>query len=223
MVTARVDPPTMSMMIRNSLLLVAVIALGLAACDSDDIDSDEEARRAYFGLDGSIEKSLKLGFDGFSSASSANITPQMTVGTLGGTLVVSGQVDQGSSDNKGMRLYIGMVDYTDGPLVVRNADGAEETIDVDITYNTPTDMALQPFLNLKLANFPNGTFTGTLVGTYLMGGDIEGEATLNLMFAGQTMADGTGRPTGVIRTPGTTLVTGTAASGDGTFEVNLML
>src|SRR5688500_1152616 len=39
------------------LLTLSLIALLGAACgDGDDIDSDEEARRAYFGLDASIEK-----------------------------------------------------------------------------------------------------------------------------------------------------------------------
>ena len=207
-------------MIRNSFVWVAAATLGLAACGSDDIDSDEEARRAYFGLDQSIEKSLTLGFAGFNSASSANISPQMTTGDVAGTLTVSGQVDQGSSDNKGMRLYIGMVDYTDGPLVVVNADGKEEELDVDITYDTSAETALQPFLDLKLQNFPNGTLTGTLTGTYLMTGDIEGETELNLSFSGQTRDDGTGK---VIRRPGTTMITGTANSGDGTFEVNITL
>jgi hypothetical protein len=205
------------------MTVVALGLVGLVGCDSDDIDSDEEARRAYFGLDESIGKSLTLGFAGFSAATSANITPQMTTGKLAGTLVVSGQVDQGSSDNKGMRLSIGMVDYTDGPLIVTNEDGTEEELEVDITYDTPADVALQPVLNLKLQNFPNGTFTGTLIGTYLMAGDIEGEATLNLMFSGTTMADGSGSATGVLRVPGNTTVTGSAASGDGTFEVNLKI
>lgn len=201
-------------MTRISLLLIAV---GLAACGSDDIDSDEEARRAYFGLDTSIEKSLALGFAGFNAATSANIPPQMTTGTVGGTLTITGQVDQGSSDNKGMRLSVGMVDYTDGPLTL-DYDG--EKIDVDLTYNTSTDVALQPFLQLSLRNIPNGTFTGTLTGLYKMSGDIEGEANLTLTFSGEIKADANNK---TIRTPGTTLITGTAASGDGTFDVNLML
>jgi len=210
-------------MIRNSFLLIAAATLGLAACGSDDIDSDEEARRAYFGLDESIGKSLTLGFAGFSSASSANIMPQMDTGEVAGTLVITGQVDQGSSSNKGMRLRVAMVDYTDGPLIVVNEDGKEEELDVDITYDTSTDVAQQPFLDLKLQNFPSGTLEGTLTGTYLMTGDIEGETTLSLTFSGTTMPDGSGRPTGVVRVPGSTTVTGTATSGDGTFEVNLKL
>jgi hypothetical protein len=212
-------------MIRNSLLLITVVALGLVGlvgCDSDDIDSDEEARRAYFGLDKSIEKSLTLGFAGFNAASSANIPPQMTTGDVAGTLTITGQVDQGASANKGMRLRVGMVGYSDGPLTIKNADGEEEVLDVEITYSTVEDTTLQPYLELKLMNIPNGTFTGSLTGpgTYLMTGDIEGEAELNLMFSGQIKDDGTGK---VIRTPGTTVITGGASSGDGTFEVNITL
>lgn len=210
-------------MIRNSLLLTAVATLGLVGlvgCGSDDIDSDEEARRAYFGLDTSIEKSLALGFAGFNAAMNANIPPQMTAGDVSGTLTITGQVDQGSSNNKNMRLHIGMVDYNDGKFTIQTEDGDEE-VDVDITYDTPEDTEQQPYLNLQLRNIPNGTFTGTLSGPglYLMTGDIEGETELNLMFSGQIKDEG-GK---VIRTPGMTTVTGTAKSGDGTFEVNLTI
>lgn len=192
------------------------IALLCFACGGDDgIDSDEEARRAYFGLDASIEKSLALGFKGFNAASSANIDPQMDVGVVGGTLVITGQVDQGTSANKGMRLRVGMVDYTDGPLVI---DGEE--LDVDITYNTATDVTLQPALTLSLKNIPTGTLEGTLIGDYTMTGDLEGTATLNLTFAGTLQSDGAG---GTVRMPGSTTVTGTATTGDGTYDVNITL
>lgn len=192
------------------------IALLCFACGGDDgIDSDEEARRAYFGLDASIEKSLALGFKGFNAASSANIDPQMDVGVVGGMLTITGQVDQGTSANKGMRLRVGMVDYTDGPLVI---DGEE--LDVDITYNTAADVTLQPALTLNLRNIPTGTLDGTLIGDYTMTGDLEGTATLNLTFAGTLQSDGAG---GTIRMPGSTTVTGTATTGDGTYDVNITL
>ena len=198
-----------------SKLSFVLFAMGLAACGSDDIDSDEEARRAYFGLDASIEKSITLGFAGFNSAQSANISPQMATGTAAGMLVVTGQVDQGSSANKNMRLRVGMVGYSDGPLEI---DG--ERLDIDIIYDTATDVTMQPYLELQLRNIPNGTFTGMLTGTYTMRGDLDGEANLNLMFSGQIKDDGTGK---VVRTPGTTMVTGTATSGDGTYEVNITI
>jgi hypothetical protein len=206
-------------MTRISLL---ILALGVAACGSDDIDSDEEARRAYLGLDASIEKSLQLGFDGFNAAQSANIPPQMTAGAAGGTLTISGQVDQGSSSNKGMRLRVGMVGYTEG---TQEIEFEGDTIEVDLTYDTTDVVEMQPALDLSLRNIPSGTFTGTLVGTYVMRGDIEGEATLNLMFSGTLMPNPASPtdPTKAIRTPGTTTVTGTATSGDGTFDVNITL
>ena len=53
-----------------------------------------------------------------------------------------------------------------------------------------------------------------------MKGDIEGDATLDLMFSGMIKDDGTGK---TIRAPGTTKVTGTAASGDGSYTVDLTL
>jgi hypothetical protein len=222
--TARVEPPTSRSMtmIKHSLILGVVVAMGLSACSSDEISSDEEARRAYFGLDKSIEKSLRLGFDGFNAASSANISPQMTTGTVGGMLTITGQVDKGASDNKGMRLRIAMVDYTDGTLQLQYED---KTVDVDITYNTSTDVTMQPYLELTLRNVPNGTFTGMLTGTYAMKGDIKGDATLMLMFSGMLMPDPANPtdPTKTVRKPGSTTVTGTAQSGDGTYNVNLTI
>jgi hypothetical protein len=210
------------MMIRNSFFLGVVVALGLAACSSDEIDSDEEARRAYFGLDKSIEKSLRLGFDGYNAASSANIAPQMTTGMVGGTLTITGQVDKGASDNKGMRLRIAMVDYNDGPLQLQYED---KTVDVDITYNTSTDVLMQPYLELTLRNVPTGTFTGMLTGIYNMKGDIKGDTTLTLMFSGMLMPDPANPtdPTKTVRKPGSTTITGTAQSGDGTYMVDITL
>jgi hypothetical protein len=199
-----------------SILLLATFTT--AACGGDDgIDSNEEARRAYLGLDGSIEKSITLGFDGFNSASSANISPQSTVGLSAGMLTVTGQVDQGESLNKGMRLRIGMVGYTDGEVVI-NED--EDT--VLIVYDTDLAPELQPFLSMQLKSIPTGTLDGTLVGKYFMSGDdLEGEADLNLIFTG-TLMDG-GNNT-VLRVPGSTHVTGTATTADGgTFDVDVTL
>jgi hypothetical protein len=201
-------------------VLLAVIAC--AACGSDDVDSDEEARRAYLGLDKSIEKSLNLGFLGFNLATNANIDAQMTTGDKAGTLAVDGQVDQGRSDNKGMRLYIAMVGYDDGDVVV-NEDGDT----VHIVYDTSTDMTMQPYLDLKLNNIPNGTLTGTLgpnstmTGVYHLSGDIEGTLVIDVSINGMLMA---GSGTEVLRVPGTTTVTGTATNSDGgTYDVNVTL
>ena len=182
----------------GTYLVAAVLVVSAVACSEEGVDSDEEARRAYLGLDLSIEKSLELGFDGFNSASSANISPQTADGDLSGTLTITGQVDQGSSDNKGMRLRVGMVDYSDGKVVVDE----------------------QPYLQLSLRNIPNGTLEGTLTGTYHVTGDIEGDVTVNLTMSGTIQDDGTGK---VVRVPGSTHITGTATSGDGTYEVDVTI
>jgi hypothetical protein len=203
-------------------LLVAVFSTVAMGCSDDGVDSDEEARRAYLGLDGSIEKSLNLGFQGFNLASSANIAPQATAGTSAGMLTVSGQVDQGSSDNKGMRLWIAMVGYDDGNVVI-NEDG--DTI--HIVYDTSAEVTEQPYLNLKLSNVPTGTLMGTLdansnmLGVYKISGDIVGTLTLNVTITGMLMA-GTG--TEVLRVPGSTTVVGTATNQDGgVYDINLTL
>lgn len=212
----------------NIRLGIAIsLAFAAAACGDDGIDSNEAARRAYLGLDPSIPQSLQLGFDGFNSAQSANIAPQMMAGEDTGTLTITGQVDQGSSDNKGMRLHVGMVDYSQGPFTVTVNPGAdnEETVTVDLTYDTSDVQADQPYLSLSLKNIPTGTLEGTLTGVYHVVGHIEpdvgfeADVTLDLTFTG-TLVDLGGGRTG--RAPGT-IVTGTATSGDGLYEVNLTL
>lgn len=201
------------------LSCVALLASSItgAGCSDDGIDSNEEARRAYLGLDPSIAKSLTLGFAGFNSATSANIDPQMTTGTATGTLAITGQVDQGASDNKGMRLYVGMVDYSDGDVVIKQ-DGGD--IIVHLTYDTSTVQTEQPFLSLSLRNIPTGTFTGTLTGTYHLQGDIDADVMLNLTMSGMIRDAGGGATE---RAPGTTTITGTATSGDGVYDVNVTL
>jgi hypothetical protein len=207
----------------RNLAYICVLVLGVGACGGDDaIDSNEEARRAYLGLDPSIPKSLNLGFDGFNSATSANIDAQEGVGEVDGTLTITGQVDQGASDNKEMRLYVGMVDYTDGEFVVIVNDGTEdeEEVTVDLTYNTSDVQLEQPYLHLSLRNVPDGDFTGELTGTYYLSGDIEGEVTLDLTMAGDIQA---GPNATVERVPGSTTILGTATSGDGLYDVNVVL
>jgi len=205
-------------------LIYLALCLGAVGCsDDDEIDSDEAARRAYLALDGSIEKSIALGFAGFNAANSANIDPQTMPGDAAGTITVTGQVDQGSSANKGMRLNVGMVAYDDGP-VPYNDDGDT----VRVVFDTATDAANQPYLNLQLKNFPGGTLEGTLtsnssmLGVYVLSGDLEGELTLNLTISGTTMA---GAMAGdVVRVPGTTTITGTATNSDGgVYNINITI
>lgn len=178
------------------------------ACGPPQVSSEETARRAYLGLDRSIGKSITLGFAGFNAASSANIPAQSTTGDDGGTLTVTGQVDQGNSANKGMRLNVAMAAYSDGTI---SFDGGT----VRLVYSTDGGL---PALTLQLKNIPDGTYTGSLAGSYQMDGDLKGSVQLDLSMSGQIENDGTGK---VRRKAGTTTVTGTATSSSGVFQVNV--
>jgi hypothetical protein len=186
-------------------------AATLFAC-KNDIGSDEEAQLAYVGLDTAVEKALLLGFDGFNAASSANIDAQSNTGGISGTITVTGQVDQGASANKGMRLQVALTDYSD---IVQLSENEKE---VEIVY--ATDSAALPQLDLSLKNIPDGTLEGTLIGSFSMDGDLEGEVALNISFVGQIEPD-PADPAKVRRVVGTTTITGTATAGDNVFNVNL--
>lgn len=204
-------------------LLYVALCLTAVGCSDDEIDSDEAARRAYLALDGSIEKSIALGFAGFNAASSANIDPQSGTGDDAGTITVTGKVDQGSSANKGMRLEVGLVDYDDGPVPYNDDNDT-----VHVVFDTEVDTLNQPSFDLQLKNFPNGTLEGTLTsgdagnGVYLLSGDLQGELTLNLTINGTTMA---GAMAGdVVRVPGATTITGTATNSDGgVYNINITI
>ena len=210
----------------TKLPLAFLLCSLLAACggDDDDVDSNEEARRAYLGLDLSIEKTLDLGMQGFREANSANIDAQDGVGDETGTIVITGQVDQGSSDNKGLRLDVAMVEYSDGLVIIDvDEDGEEDDdddLELEITYDT--DPAALPHLDLSLKSFTsNGTLTGTMLGTYTMTGDLEGTVTLDLSMAGDLMGDSA---EDVSRVIGSTVVTGTATNDDGgVYDVDLTI
>ena len=194
--------------LRRPSLALLTLSLALAAC-GDGVSDEESARRAYLGLESAIDKSINLGMAGYNSASSANIAPQATQGGLSGTLTVNGQVDQGTSPNKGMRLTTTFVDYSD--------DVTE--LEEDITYDTP-DAAALPALVFSLRDIPNGTYSGTLMGKVKMSDGLEGDVTLALTFSGQIQESGAG--TGDIqRVPGSTTITGTAVSEYGTYDVSL--
>lgn len=196
-------------------LLLAGLALSAVGCSDDAVNSDEQARRAYLGLDGALSRALRLGFKGFNEASSANISPQSEAGDASGTLTVSGQVDQGASANKGMRLFVGATDYSDGPFEV-----AADDEPVSIRYDTSETEAERPRLDLSLRGIPDGTFTGTLAGDFTMHGHLDGIVTLDLAFAGGLESDGSG---GVQRRATGTTVKGTAVAGEGTYAVDLSL
>jgi len=193
--------------------LVHLITLALAAvagCGSNNVSSADDARHAYLGLDASIGKALDLGFQGFNQAQSANIPQESAAGDLAGSLAVTGQVDQGASANKQMRLTVQMSQYTD-------VHGFTYDTDAGADAGTPL-----PALDMSLQGIPSGTLSGTLVGTFRMSGDLSGAVTLNLTFTGALApaADG-GTGGGVVRKPGTTHVTGTATSAAGTFNVDV--
>jgi hypothetical protein len=193
-------------------LLVVAMLVGGCAEDDGDLNSPDDARRAYLGLDASVEKSLDLGMDGFNAASNANIPTQSDVGDASGTITIDGQVDQGASDNKGMRLTVALEMYSDG--VIETVDDT----DVELIYDTYPDNL--PDLTLTLRNIPNGTLEGTLEGTYELHGFIEGTASLSLSMSGPIEDDGSG---GISRVVGQTHVTGTAQSGDAVYDVDVTI
>jgi hypothetical protein len=201
-------------------LLAGTLSLSLfaAGCDGDDIDSDTEARWAYLGFDRAVDRALNLGFDGFNSASSANIAPQAGIGEIAGDMTVTGQVDQGTSANKEMRLYVDVLDYEDGPFDDPNTeDDVEELV---VIYNTDAEVGL-PYLQLSLRNVPDGDFTGSLTGTFFVSGEVEGEATFSLSLSGGIQED-PDNPGIVVREPGTLAITGTVTSGDGLYTVDVL-
>jgi hypothetical protein len=195
--------------------LVALAAL--PACGGGKVTSEEEAEYAYLGLDNALSRALTLGLKGFSEASSANIEAQTGEGDVSGTMTVTGQVDQGSSDNKGLRLDVELVDYAD----LDDLDDDEKD-EIAITYATDPEDTL-PSFDLQLRNMPAGTIEGTMMGTFLMEGDLEGDVTLNLDVSGTTEAD-PDITDGVRRVEGGTTITGTATTGSGgTYDVDVTI
>ncbi len=196
---------------RSPLSLASLaLALAVSACNCGGVESEEDAKNAYLGLDKSVDRAMALGFAGFNAASSANIPSQSGSGDKSGTMTVSGQVDQGSSANKGMRLNVALDNYADARV-----DGG-----LDLTY--ATDGGTLPKLDLQLKNIPNGTFDGTLVGAFTMTGDLEGTVNLNLTLSGRT-EEVPGQTGKVQRVAGSTAVKGTAISPAGTYQVDLSL
>ncbi len=181
--------------------LVLVFVLAVAGCSNGSVHSDADAQTAYLGLDASIDKAINLGFDGFNAATSANIPTQMTTGANKGTLVVTGQVDQGASSNKTMRLDTAYTMYSD--------DGK--------TFYDTTATAL-PLLTMDLKNIPTGTLSGTFDGAFTMSGALKNSVTLTLSFTGNLQA---GANNTVVRAPGSTHITGTAVSDYGTYNVDV--
>jgi hypothetical protein len=191
---------------RSVLVLGLWASVLLAGCSDDAVSNEEQARKTYFGLDTMVQKAMDLGFAGFNAASSANIPAQSGTGAVSGSINITGQVDQGSSANKGMRLKVELIGYQD-----------DKTINVVYATNA----AALPALELQLKSIPTGTLSGTLSGVFTMTGDLKGDVTLSLTMAGQLQADPADAKK-VIRKPGTTTVTGTATSAFGTYAVNVV-
>jgi len=193
---------------RAPVLGGACLLFLLAGCGGG-VDSDAAARAAYLGLDDMVEEAMNLGFDGFNAATSANIPEQSAMGDESGTLVVTGQVDQGSSPNKEMRLRAALTDYQDVVLV------EDELVIVYDSVDAPLE------LDLSLRGVPDGTLQGTLTGALEMTGDITGSVVLDLTIEGDIEPDPMDE-TRVRRVPGTTTIRGTATSPYGVFEVDVV-
>lgn len=199
------------------VLFCSTLLFGAACGDGDDLDSDTEARWAYLGFDRAIDKALNMGFDGFNAASSANIPPQNGTGDVDGTVIVTGQVDQGASSNKEMRLDLALMAYADA--AVDDPTTEDQTEELALGYDT--DETALPQLDVSLRNIPNGTFTGTLSGKFIISGAVDAEAVFMLTLGGEIQEDPT-MAGDTIRKPGTLTITGTVTSGDGTYDVNVM-
>jgi hypothetical protein len=192
---------------RRPLFALPCLLLALACGGPDDGVADEaSAERAYLGLDRAIDRAIDLGFAGFNAANSANIPEQRDAGDITGEMIVNGQVDQGSSDNKNMRLEVTLAGaYQDVVL-----EG-----DIAVTYDGGPAT-----LDMEFKGLPTADLTGTLVGTFTMTGDLAGDVTLELSFTGVTDEAPDGA---IVRTPGSIHVTGTATSDYGVFPVDVNL
>jgi hypothetical protein len=190
----------------RSAPIVALAALtvlsAIAACGGG-VNSEEDARKAYLGLDTSVDKAIGLGFAGFNAPlNGANISDQTADGGVSGTMTITGRVDQGNSGtSKIMTLADALSNYSD---------------DGNVTYNT--DSGALPVVSMSLKGIPTGTLDGSLNGSFMMSGQLSGQVSLALTFHGdlEPGADG-----GVQRKVGTTKITGTATSPAGTYNVDV--
>jgi hypothetical protein len=153
--------------------ILSMFIFALSACgDDEEVSSEAEARRAYFGLDRAIGLAMDLGFKGFNEAQSANIPDQTGPGQLRGTLNVTGQVDQGASDNKEMRLELEMISFTDRPednklqeITFMMTGGLEGDVDLNLTM--AGELEADPEDANKVHRKPDTTvITGTATSDY---------------------------------------------------------
>jgi len=190
----------------------------VGACTDDSVDSNEQARRAYLGLDKSVSKSLTLAFQGYDAATSANIPAQMADGDAmpGGTLAITGQVSHGNVNEATMTLDVAMAKYSDSPIIVDTKNNTKITV----AYDADASAAMHPVLNLKLNASSGNALTGSLTGDYTMSGDLTGTVTLDLTIAGTFSGTGTS----TMRVAGSTMVIGTVVNASGgMYSVNVTL
>jgi hypothetical protein len=192
---------------------LACFALVLAACGSDTVSSTDNARKAYLGLDGAVDRAINLGLKGKNEAQSANIPTETGSGDVSGTLTVTGMVDQGTAKMAQMTLQTAFVMYQDR-VPAGDAPGAAS----GLTYDS--DAAAPPALGMSLKDLPNGTLTGTFNGKVHMSGGLKGDITLALSLTA-TLQPVPTMTANLQRVPGSTHITGTATSDYGTYMVDI--
>jgi hypothetical protein len=199
---------------RRTTLTVAVLSLLAAQCGG--VSNADGARRAYLGLDRAVDRALSLAFDGVNAASSANIPAQMASGDLAGTMLVEGQVSQGSSSNREMRLLVTLTGYRDNVSDTGATDAGATGPALRLIYSKPAsgmpiamDLSLRPPM-----------FTGTFAGTLDMTGELAGTVTVNVTLSGQ-LESMSGSGSRLQRVAGTTRITGTVTSAYGMYPVDV--
>lgn len=201
--------------LKKTRVALAAVTFLCAGCPGGEVNTEADAELAYVGFDPILSHIMDLGFAGFNAAGSANIPTQEDDAPGDGTIAVDGQVDQGNSDNKGMRLDVALDDYFDGPV---DSPAADDETAYEIVYSTADGAPLD--CDLQLKNFPDGTLEGTVSGTVVMTGDLTGDLVLDLAIDGETDPDADDAEK-VTRAAGTTQVTGTATSDYGEYAVDV--
>lgn len=159
-----------------------------------------------------------MAFVGFNAASSANIPPQTAMGDAMGTIVVDGQVSQGMSANREMRLNITLANYQD--MVTDAPDGGTSAA-LHLTYDKPEDAGTPLSMSLSLRPNTQPSLTGTISGTLRLSGDLQGTVTVFFGITGEIRSmSGMGMRYELV--PGSTRIAGSVMSAFGTYNVDIM-
>jgi hypothetical protein len=114
------------------------------------VNSEEDARKAYLGLDTSVDKASP-----WDSPDSMPLPARTSIRSADGGSVGHHDRDRpgrpGRIANKEMRLFDALSNYSD---------------DGKVKYGT--DQAALPALNMSLKGIPNGTLDGSLNGSFMM-------------------------------------------------------